>query len=324
MKRDEIGDLIAFLAVADERSFTRAAAKLGTSQSSLSHTIRRLETRRGFRLLNRSTRSVAPTEAGERLLETLRPALDGIDATMRELGQLSNKPSGTIRITSSRHAAQTVLWPAVARILPEHPDMRVEVSVNSALTDIIAERYDAGVRLGESIAGDMIATRIGPDLRMAVVAAPTYIATHGVPDTPHDLPQFACINVRLPSAGGLYVWEFAKDGRDLNVRVDGQLVFDDMTMVMQAAIEGFGLACVIEDQAEQPILDGALVRVLEEWCPAFSGYHLYYPSRRQASSAFTLLLNELRYVAESRGFATLPQAGADGTLRRHHRASDGQ
>lgn len=306
MQRDELGDLLAFLAVAEERSFTRAAAKLGTSQSSLSHTIRRLETRRGFRLLNRSTRSVAPTEAGERLLETLRPALDGIDATLTELGQLSNKPSGTIRITSSRHAAQTVLWPAVARLLPEHPDLKVEISVDSALTDIIAERYDAGVRLGESIARDMIATRIGPDLRMAVVAAPTYIATHGVPETPHDLPGFSCINVRLPTAGGLYIWEFANDGRDLNVRVDGQLVLNDMPMVMQAAIEGFGLACVIEDQAVQEISDGKLVRILEEWCPTFPGYHLYYPSRRQPSSAFTLLLNELRYVARGRGFAGVP------------------
>ncbi|SKC84754.1 DNA-binding transcriptional regulator, LysR family [Burkholderia sp. CF099] len=306
MQRDELGDLLAFLAVAEERSFTRAAAKLGTSQSSLSHTIRRLETRRGFRLLNRSTRRVAPTEAGERLLETLRPALDGIDATLTELGQLSNKPSGTIRITSSRHAAQTVLWPAVARLLPEHPDLKVEISVDSALTDIIAERYDAGVRLGESIARDMIATRIGPDLRMAVVAAPTYIATHGVPETPHDLPGFSCINVRLPTAGGLYIWEFANDGRDLNVRVDGQLVLNDMPMVMQAAIEGFGLACVIEDQAVQEISDGKLVRILEEWCPTFPGYHLYYPSRRQPSSAFTLLLNELRYVARGRGFAGVP------------------
>jgi DNA-binding transcriptional LysR family regulator len=243
---------------------------------------------------------VAPTDAGERLLETLRPALDSIDATLTELGQLSKKPSGTLRITSSQHAAQTVLWPAVARLLPEHPDLKIEVSVNAALTDIIAERYDAGVRLGESIARDMVAMRIGPDLRMAVVAAPAYFAAHGSPETPHDLPRHTCINVRLPTAGGLYVWEFAKDGRDLNVRVDGQLVFNEMSMVLQATMEGFGLACVIEDQAQPAISEGKLVRILDDWCPTFPGYHLYYPSRRQDSSAFTLLLKALRYVTGGR------------------------
>ena len=295
MRRDELGDLAAFLAVAEERSFTRAAARLGTSQSALSHTVRRLEARLGLRLLTRTTRSVAPTEAGERLLETLRPAFDEIYARLAALSELRDKPAGTIRITTGQHAAETILWPALLRLLPHYPDVRVELSVDQALTDIVAERYDAGVRLGEQVARDMIAVRIGPDMRMAVVGAPAYFATRPKPKTPHDLTHHTCINLRFPTLGGLYAWEFEKDGRALNVRVDGPLVFNVMPMILKAATDGFGLAFVLEDQAAPLIADGRLVRVLADWCPPFPGYHLYYPSRRQLTPAFALLVESLRY-----------------------------
>jgi len=295
MLRDELGDLAAFLAVAEERSFTRAAARLGTSQSALSHTVRRLEARLGLRLLTRTTRSVAPTEAGERLLETLRPAFDEIDARLAALSELRDKPAGTIRITTGQHAAETILWPALLRLLPHYPDVRVELSVDQALTDIVAERYDAGVRLGEQVARDMIAVRIGPDMRMAVVGAPAYFATRPKPKTPHDLTHHTCINLRFPTLGGLYAWEFEKDGRALNVRVDGPLVFNVMPMILKAATDGFGLAFVLEDQAAPLIADGRLLRVLADWCPPFPGYHLYYPSRRQLTPAFALLVESLRY-----------------------------
>ena len=295
MRRDELGDLPAFLAVAEERSFTRAAARLGTSQSALSHTVRRLEARLGLRLLTRTTRSVAPTEAGERLLETLRPAFDEIDARLAALSELRDKPAGTIRITTGQHAAETILWPALLRLLPHYPDVRVELSVDQALTDIVAERYDAGVRLGEQVARDMIAVRIGPDMRMAVVGAPAYFATRPKPKTPHDLTHHTCINLRFPTLGGLYAWEFEKDGRALNVRVDGPLVFNVMPMILKAATDGFGLAFVLEDQAAPLIADGRLLRVLADWCPPFPGYHLYYPSRRQLTPAFALLVESLRY-----------------------------
>ena len=295
MRRDELGDLTAFLAVAEERSFTRAAARLGTSQSALSHTVRRLEEHLGLRLLSRNTRSVAPTEAGERLLETLRPAFDAIDAEIAALTELREKPAGTIRITTSHHAAETILWPALARLLPDYPDVKVELSTDAALTDIVTERYDAGVRLGEQVAKDMIAVRIGPDLRMAVVGAPSYLARRPAPKTPHDLTQHACINLRLPTLGGLYAWELEKDGRQLNVRVGGQLTFNDPLMVLEAATEGFGLAFLMEERVAPRIADGRLVRVLDDWCPRFSGFHLYYPSRRQPSPAFGLLVEALRY-----------------------------
>jgi DNA-binding transcriptional LysR family regulator len=295
MRRDELGDLTAFLAVAEERSFTRAAARLGTSQSSLSQTVRRLETRLGLRLLARTTRSVAATEAGDQLIETLRPAFDEIDAKLTALSELREKPAGTIRITTSQHAAETILWPAVAQLLLNYPDLRMELSIDATLTDVVAERYDAGVRLGEQVAKDMIAVRIGPDQRMAVVGAPLYFAERPAPKTPHDLNHHSCINIRLPTLGGLYPWEFRKNGRELNVRVDGRLVFNEMPMVLRAAIEGFGLACVLEEQAAHLIAEGRLVRVLADWCPPFSGYHLYYPSRRQHSPAFAVLVEALRY-----------------------------
>ena len=295
MRREELGDLAAFLAVAEERSFTRAAAKLGTSQSALSHTVRRLETGLGLRLLTRTTRRVALTEAGERLVETLRPAFDDIGAELAALSELRAKPAGTIRITASRHPAETILWPALSRLLVDYPDIKVELSLDSALTDIVAERYDAGVRLGEQVAKDMIAVRIGPEVRMAVVCSPAYFAAHPVPVTPHDLTHHACINLRLPTSRGLYAWEFGKDGRDLHVRVDGQIVLNDPLMILTAVEQGFGLACLPEDQIMAPVAAGRLVRVLADWCPPFSGYHHYYPSRRQHTPAFALLVEALRY-----------------------------
>lgn len=295
MRREELGELTAFLAVAEARSFTRAAAKLGVSQSALSHTVRRLETRLGFRLLTRTTRSVAPTEAGERLIETLRPAFDEIDAKLAALSALREKPAGTVRITTGEHAARTLLWPALAKLLPDYPDIRVELSIEHALTDIVAERFDAGVRLGEQVAKDMIAVRIGPDMRFAVAGAPAYLAHRRPPQTPHDLAGHACINLRLPTLGGLYAWEFEKDGRELRVRVEGQLVFDNTGMILEAAIAGFGLAYLPEDLVQPHIGAGRLMRMLDDWRPPFPGYHLYYPSRRQLSPAFALLVEALRH-----------------------------
>jgi len=298
MKGGELADLLAFVAVAEERSFTRAAAKLGVSQSALSYTVRRLETRLGLRLLNRTTRSVAPTEAGERLLLTLRPAFDQIDTELSALSELREKPAGTVRITANDHAADTLLWPALARLLPRYPDVKVEISVDYGLTDIVAERYDAGVRLGEQVAKDMIAVRIGPDLRMAVVGAPSYFAVRPEPTSPQDLVNHNCINFRQPTAGGLYAWEFERRGREMRVRVEGQLVFNRMSPMLNAARAGFGLACLLDDTVAADVAEGRLTRVLADWCPPFAGYHLYYPSRRQPSPAFVLLVDALRFKGE--------------------------
>jgi DNA-binding transcriptional LysR family regulator len=295
MARENVNDLVAFLAVARQRSFTRAAAQLGVSQSALSHTIRGLEARLGLRLLTRTTRSVAPTEAGDRVLRTLGPRFDEIEAELSALSELREKPAGTIRITTGEHAADTILWPTLAKLLPDYPDISVEIIMDYGLTDIVAERYDAGVRLGEQLAKDMIAVRIGPDMRMAVVGAPRYFARRKRPDTPQDLTLHACINIRLPTYGGLYVWEFEKDGHELNVRVEGQLVFNNIGLRMNAVLAGFGLAYLPEDQVRTHLAEGRLIRVLEDWCPPFSGYHLYYPSRRQATPAFALLVDALRY-----------------------------
>jgi DNA-binding transcriptional LysR family regulator len=297
MKREELVDLNAFVAVAAERSFTRAAAKLATSQSALSHTIRRLEANLGVRLLTRTTRQVAPTQAGERLLRTLTPALDSIAAELTSLRDQRVKPAGAIRITTSEHAAHSVLWPALHHLLPEYPDINVEVRIESSFTDIVAERFDAGIRLGESIAKDMVAVRISPDLCMTVVGAPSYFATHKKPRTPQDLADHKCINLRLPSVGGLYAWEFARAGREMRVRVEGQFASNNVRMILQTAAAGHGLACVLADQAAALVADGSLVRVLQDWCPPFSGYHLYYPSRRQPTAAFTLLVDSLRRKA---------------------------
>lgn len=295
MQREELVDLNAFAVVAEEMSFTRAAAKLGTSQSSLSHTIRRLEARLGVRLLTRTTRNVAPTEAGERLLGTLRPALDSIGAELASLSELREKPAGTIRITTSEHAAATVLWPAIERLLPQYPDINIELSIDSGFRDIVAERFDAGVRLGEALAKDMIAVKIGPDVRMVIVGSPDYLARHPQPKAPGDLAEHNCINLRLLTAGGLYAWELEKEGRELRVRVDGQLVSNNIGMIVRAAKAGLGLGYVMEDHVAEDVASGRLVRVLDDWCPPFPGYHLYYPSRRQPSAAFSLLVDALRY-----------------------------
>jgi DNA-binding transcriptional LysR family regulator len=295
MAGDNFHDFVAFVAVAEERSFTRAATKLGVSQSALSQTIRGLEAKLGVRLLTRTTRSVAPTEAGERLLRTLGPALDDIDATLAGLGELREKPSGTIRITATENAARAALWPALVKLLPDYPDIHVEIAIGYGLTDIVAERFDAGVRPGEIVAKDMISVRIGPDMRMAVVGAPSYFATRSRPKTPQDLTGHNCINLRLPTHGGLYVWEFEKNRRELNVRVEGQLVFNTAGLLLEAAVAGFGLAYLPEEQVQPYLDDGRLVRVLADWCPPFPGYHLYYPSRRQPTPAFALLVDALRY-----------------------------
>lgn len=295
MRREELGSLAMFLAVAEERSFTRAAARLGISQSALSHSMRRLEARLGLRLLTRTTRSVAPTEAGERLIETLRPALDEIGSKLASLTELRERPAGTVRITASRHAMRTVLWPVVDRLTADHPDINIEVNVENGLTDIVRERFDAGVRLGERLEKDMIAVRIGPRLRMAAVGAPSYFAEHAIPATPHELARHRCINLRFVSAGGLYVWEFGKAGRELNVKVEGQLVLNDSDFIVDAAVAGHGIAYLMEDHVSEQIADGTLLRVLEDWCEPFDGYYLYYPSRRQPSPAFSLVLEALRY-----------------------------
>ncbi|MEG3124108.1 LysR family transcriptional regulator [Sphingomonas sp. GB1N7] len=295
MQREDLVDLNAFMAVAEARSFTRAAARLGTSQSALSHTVRRLETRLGVRLLTRTTRSVAPTIAGERLLATLGPAFDSIGAELMSLGDLRDRPTGTIRITTSEHAATTILWPALERFLPAYPDVQVELSIDSSLTDIVTDRFDAGVRLGEALARDMVAARIGPDMTMAVVGSPDYFARHPAPLTPQDLAAHNCINLRMLSSGGLYAWELEQGDRELRVRVEGQFACNNSTMIVRAAASGLGLGFVMESAVSEHLRDGRLVRVLEEWCPSFPGYHLYYPSRRQPSAAFSLLVEALRY-----------------------------
>jgi DNA-binding transcriptional LysR family regulator len=295
MARDNLTDLSAFIAVAREGSFTRAAAKIGVTQSALSQTIRELEARLGIRLLTRTTRSVAPTEAGERLLRTVGPRLEEINAELTALGELREKPGGTIRIAATENAAASVLWPALAKFLPDYPDIKVEIAIDYGLTDIVAERCDAGVRPGETVAKGMIAVRIAPDMRMAVVGAPVYFKKQQRPRTPQDLTAHNCINLRLPTHGGLYTWEFEKGGRELRVRVEGQLVFGIASLIIEAALGGFGLAYLTERQVQPYLDDGRLVRVLTDWCPPFSGYHLYYPSRRQPAPAFALLVEKLRY-----------------------------
>jgi DNA-binding transcriptional LysR family regulator len=295
MARETVNDLIAFLAVARERSFTRAAAQLGVSQPALSLTIRTLEARLGLRLLTRTTRSVAPTEAGERLLQTIGPHFDGIEAGLVALTALRDKPAGNLRITSVEHATETILTPALTKLLRDYPDIRIEVIDDYRLTDIVAERYDAGVRLGEQVAKGMIALRIGPDFRMAIVGASSYFDRRKRPRTPHDLADHDCINLRLPTSGGLYSWQFAKGGRELRVRAEGRLVFNTVSLMLKMALAGLGLTQLPEDVVQTHVAEGRLIRVLADWCPPVSGYHLYYPSRRQPAPAFALLVAALRY-----------------------------
>lgn len=288
-------ELAAFALVAKERSFTRAGAKLGVSPSALSQTVKALEARLGVRLLARTTRSVAPTEAGERLLQTVAPRFEEIEHALTALSEMRERPAGMIRITAGEHAARTVLQRGLARLLPQYPDIKVEIVVDYGLVDIVAEGFDAGVRLGEQVAKDMIALRIGPDMRMAVVGSPAYFRERPAPQAPQDLTEHNCINMRLPTYGGLFAWEFEKNGRELKVRVDGQLTFNTIRQRLDSALQGLGLAYMPEDVAAPCIASGELVRVLEDWCPPFAGYHLYYPSRRHASPAFSLLVEALRF-----------------------------
>jgi DNA-binding transcriptional LysR family regulator len=295
MQRGRLDDLLAFVAVGRERSFTKAAAKLGVSQSALSHTIRELEARLGVRLLTRTTRSVSPTEAGGRLLDSLGPRFEEIEAELASIAELREKPAGTVRITATEFATESILIPKLARVLRENPDLKVEFVVDYGLTNIVAERLDAGVRSGGQVAKDMIAVRIAPDMRMAVIGAPAYFKAHGEPKTPQDLVKHNCINLRLPTHDSLYAWEFEKGSRELRVRVEGQVTCNSTALLLNAALSGAGLGYVPEGMAEPHVAKGRLKRVLGDWCAPYSGYHLYYPSRRQSSAAFSLVVDALRY-----------------------------
>lgn len=292
--RDSVNDLIAFLTVARERSFTKAAAQLGTSQPALSRTLRRLEEQLGVQLLTRSTRSVSPTEAGERLIGSIGPHFEGIEAGLADLSELSGKPAGTLRITSVEHASATILTPVVSRLMLDYPEVRIEINNDYGLVDIVEQRYDAGIRLGEQVAKDMIGVRIGPDFRQAVVGSPSYFERRSKPVTPHDLTAHIGINLRLPTSGGLWPWPFAKEGREIRVRAEGHMVCNTVPLMLNFALAGVGLAHLPEDVVEQHVVEGRLVRVLNDWCPPVTGYHLYYPSRRQPKPAFRLLLDLLR------------------------------
>ncbi|MEJ3596814.1 LysR family transcriptional regulator [Pseudomonas bubulae] len=295
MTVESYGQLAIFAVVTQERSFTRAAARLGLSQPALSRAMRQLEERLGVRLLARTTRSVAPTQAGEHLLQVIAPRFDEINSELALLSKFRDRPAGKLRITAGEHAAIAVLQPVLARLLPDHPDLSIEIIVDYGLTDIVAEGFDAGVRLGEQVAKDMIAMRIGPDMRMAVIGSPAYFSHYPKPVIPADLMAHNCITLRMPTHGGLFMWEFEKNGQALNVRIEGQLVFNNIAMRLESVLQGLGLAYMPEDVVRPYIEQGRLIRVLEDWCEPYSGYHLYYPSRRQSSPAFTLLREALRY-----------------------------
>lgn len=295
MLKENFNDLISFLVVARERSFTKAAAKLGVSQSALSHAIRSLEERLELRLLTRTTRSVAPTEAGEKMLASLGPRFAEIESELEALSEMRERPAGNIRITAGEHVVDSILWPVLKKFLADYRDINIEIILDNALTDIVTGRFDAGIRLGEQVAKDMVALRIGPEMSMAVVGSPAYFEKQGIPATPQELQTHRCINMRLPTMGGIYAWEFGKDGRELKVRVDGQLTFNSLRQRIDAAVHGFGLAYVPEDSVASEIASGKLIRVLQEWCEPFPGYYLYYPSRKQHTTAFALLLDALRY-----------------------------
>ena len=294
MKRDELNDLAAFVVVADEMSFTRAASKLGISASALSHAMKALEERLGLQLLARTTRKVSTTEAGSRLLQTLRPAFEDISTALIALSDLRDKPAGTLRITMPRHAAISVVWPMMPDFLAAHPDIRIEMTIDEGLTDIIESRYDAGIRFGEKVAKDMVAVRVSHDLRWAVVGSPAYFTNHPLPNTPQDLVEHRCINYRFATSEGLYLWEFEQDGRLFQIRVDGNLIFNDGELILAAALAGQGLGYLLEDQITAHVTEGRLIRVLPEWCPTASGYYLYHPNRRQTPSALAALVNALR------------------------------
>jgi DNA-binding transcriptional LysR family regulator len=295
MARDNINDILVFLAVARERSFTRAAAKLGMTQSALSHIIRALEERLGVRLLTRTTRSVSPTEAGERLLQNVAPRLEEIEAEIAAVSDLGGKPAGTIRITAIDHVIDNVLWPRLAKILPQYPDIHVEISSDYRMVDIAAERYDIGVRWGDQVEKDMVAARLTPDVRMMIVGSPGYFAHRPVPASVQDLMKHNCIMLRLSSSGGVYAWELRHDGRDMEVRVRGQLTFNGAYQMLGAALSGCGLAFLSEDLVGPHVREGRLISVMEDWCPSFPGLHAYYPSRRHPSRALALVIDAIRY-----------------------------
>lgn len=297
MLKENFNELQIFLVVARERSFTKAAAKLGVSQSALSHAMKALEKRLNIRLLTRTTRSVAPTEAGERIITCLEPRLADLEQELEALIQLNGTASGNIRLTAGEHAARSLLWPKLKPFLRKYPEINIELVVDNGFVNIVDGRYDAGIRLGESVDKDMVAVRIGPDMRMAVVAAPAYLATQSIPQTPHDLQHHRCINMRLPTLGSLYHWEFEKEGKPLRVRVEGQLTFNLLSERIDAVTCGFGIACVPEDMIQDELKSGALIQILQEWCPTFPGYYLYYPSRKQHPPAFALLIEALRHSA---------------------------
>ena len=294
MLRENVSDLLAFIAVAREGSFTLAAAKLGVSQSALSHALRALEARIGVRLLSRTTRSVAPTPAGERLLHAIAPRFEEIESELAAIVETRDKPAGTIRITTTDYAADTLLWPRLSKVLPNYPDIKVELVVDYGLSDIVADRYDIGVRWGDQVAKDMIAVRIGPDARLAIVGSPAYLEKHPAPRQPKDLLNHNCIRLRLPTRGGLYPWELKKGKREIQVRVDGQLTFNGVYQMLNAAIDGAGLAFVPEDLALPHVSAGRLRCVLEDWFPTFSGLHIFYPSRREYSRALSVVVDALR------------------------------
>ena len=294
MKREDLNDMLWFLAVAEERSFTKAAAKLGTSQSTISHTIKKLEARMGLRLLTRTTRSVVPTDAGERLIRSLAPRIEELETEIDELMEIRDKPTGSVRITLSDHALESVVWPKLRPVLKQYPDIKVELNSDNGFRNIVEEKFDAGVRLGESLDKDMIAVRIGPDWRLVAVASPDYLEKRAAPETPRDLVAHDCINHRQARAGGLYVWEFEKDGAEVRVRVDGQLTFNTSYAMIDAAVSGYGIAYVPESLVLDEIASGQLVQVLDDWTPLFPGYYLYYPSRRQNSPAFKVVVDALK------------------------------
>jgi len=295
MRRENVNDYLAFIAVAREQSFTKAAAQLGVSQSALSYTVRSLEERLGLRLLTRTTRSVSVTEAGERLLNRIGPHFDEIENEIAALSGMRDKPAGTVRITTVEHAAETILWPKLAPLLLDYPDINVEIISEYGLKDIVADRYDAGVRLGEQVDKDMISVPLARDFRFAVVGAPSYFEGRQTPLTPNELTEHSCLKLRLPTYGSFYVWEFYKDGRELKVRIEGRAAFSTLSLMQQATLDGLGLAYLPVDTVEEALKDGRLIQVLADWSPPRPAYHLYYPSRRQHSPAFALVLEALRY-----------------------------
>lgn len=295
MLKENFNELQIFLVVARERSFTKAAGKLGVSQSALSHAMKALEQRLNLRLLTRTTRSVAPTQAGERIIACLEPRLADLEQELEALIQLNGTASGNIRLSAGEHSARNLVWPKLKPFLREYPEINVELVVDNGFVNIVDGRFDAGIRLGESVDKDMVAVKIGPDMRMAVVGSPEYIAAYGLPQTPHDLQNHRCINMRLPTAGGLYHWEFEREGKPLRVRVEGQLTFNGLSERIDAVLSGFGIACVPEDTIQDFVKSGEMIQMLEEWCPSFPGYYLYYPSRKQHPPAFALMIDALRY-----------------------------